>query len=402
MDTIIEQQKAKIRALEEEIGQLERLNAQRPSNYAWNRAELIKVAPYFKGSPTKFSLSRYIQTLTTRDLAQAKTELERLSQIKTSNEPRFQEPTMDLKQAVMMIFHVSSPNLMAYYGPEGFQVDAFKQDLTIWIAHVVTIWDCMDATYHDSDCTCCITFRKLATSWDDQIQLIMTKTDYEDKRVSKHEVLRWGAAISSTSAQEAFNSVAQIAQALISNKKHPRLSSETTDSSEMSDALSDEPGTSSVTPEQRIFEEEENLRIMQTDSDDEPETSQTVKKVIRRRKIKPRSISHVEELPAYGNDVTFMYADIGRTITVEVNPQDQIGRTGLIKYVKNYFLNLIKTRSVMATYDLMSADQQRRVFVKGIRVARKRKKDLPHYLAQIRSQYTTRSRKRRREELVRN
>lgn len=135
-----------------------------------------------------------------------------------------------------MIFHAACPNPIQYRDDAGLiNTVTFYEDLKIWQAHVCATWMSMTATDHDVNCRCCINFRHLCTNYEDDLQELL-KDAYDERRISKLEILRWGEMISRESYRKAFESIKTAAGAWVRNQPHEAILDVSTDSSNISDA----------------------------------------------------------------------------------------------------------------------------------------------------------------------
>jgi hypothetical protein len=219
---------------------LEKLVSERPSSYKWSGDEVKRIAPT----------------------------------------PQSNLPT--LQAAVVEIFHAVCPHPTRYMTQDRLNLDEYKADLAIWMADVTTVWIHLKDTQHNSDCRCCITFRRLATNYENMLKQAMSDYEYEEKRVLVNDIRRWAADVQGSSAKEALSNLKRVARAILTGED---------DSSNISSAsASDTTSVISTQPSITLVHEQEEQSTQSSDEEEEKETPITR---LRQRKSVPPPIDEV-------------------------------------------------------------------------------------------------------------
>lgn len=144
--------------------------------------------------------------------------------------------TVSIKGAIMNIFHVACPLPHMYMREDGFDTKQFILDREIWMAAVIATWQTLPDTGHTDECRCCICFQFLCTNHENDFQRKM-KLDYTSRRVSRLNILRWSALISTDGPKEAFASILAAAKAYLKDEQHDDLQDVSVDSEALSNVL---------------------------------------------------------------------------------------------------------------------------------------------------------------------
>ncbi|CAH1366708.1 unnamed protein product, partial [Tenebrio molitor] len=131
------------------------------------------------------------------------------------------------------------------------------------MAEVTTVWIHLKDTQHHSDCLCCITFRRLATNYENMLKQAMSNYEYEEKRVLVNDI-RWVADVQGSSAKEALSNLKRVARATLTGEDDSCISEMTDDSSNIS-IISTQP---SIT----LVHEQEEQSTQSSDEEEEKET----------------------------------------------------------------------------------------------------------------------------------
>jgi hypothetical protein len=203
--------------------------------------------------------------------------------------PQSNLPT--LQAAVVEIFHAVCPHPTRYMTQDRLNLDEYKADLAIWMADVTTVWIHLKDTQHHSDCRCCITFRRLATNYENMLKQAMSNYEYEEKRVLVNDIRRWAADVQGSSAKEALSNLKRVARATLTGEDDSCISEMTDDSSNISSAsASDTTSVISTQPSITLVHEQEEQSTQSSDEEEEKETPITR---LRQRKSVPRPIDEV-------------------------------------------------------------------------------------------------------------
>jgi hypothetical protein len=229
--------------------------------------------------------------------------------------PQSNLPT--LQAAVLEIFHAVCPHPTRYMTQDRLNLDEDKADLAIWMAEVTTVWIHLKDTQHHSDCLCCITFRRLATNYENMLKQAMSNYEYEEKRVLVNDI-RWVADVQGSSAKEALSNLKRVARATLTGEDDSCISEMTDDSSNISSAsASDTTSVISTQPSITLVHEQEEQSTQSSDEEEEKETLITsnrrsvVKSVdydmnkctceIERNKatVRQKEVTHLDECYSY-------------------------------------------------------------------------------------------------------
>jgi hypothetical protein len=184
--------------------------------------------------------------------------------------PQSNLPT--LQAAVLEIFHAVCPHPTRYMTQDRLNLDEDKADLAIWMAEVTTVWIHLKDTQHHSDCLCCITFRRLATNYENMLKQAMSNYEYEEKRVLVNDI-RWVADVQGSSAKEALSNLKRVARATLTGEDDSCISEMTDDSSNISSAsASDTTSVISTQPSITLVHEQEEQSTQSSDEEEEKET----------------------------------------------------------------------------------------------------------------------------------
>lgn len=369
MADTIEQVEKSISLAKIEIQELLKLESNRGSSYVWRTDEVRRVAPKYGGSAKRFRPSMYAENVRQRTLKPLEEKLRTLRGRQTIDEDvtRFQEPKMSLQRAVVSIFHGSCPRL--YRTPDMNQDDIaqYEAELKLWMVSITATWRNFSSTSHQEDCTCCITFKTLATNWQDMLERALSAEEYHLKRVAANDIIEWAKTISSESNKDALQSLHAVAESILKRQEDARLSDVTTDSSNMSD---EKDGRISVMGETQWKAERENHKF-EEDSDEEL-TERPVKR-LRTRASTTRSLSKVYELSRIMDEVTYAIPEIGKTASVSIRNLSPVERHVLCTYFRLFFEQLLKVNSATHAIALMSDKEKIRLFVKNAKEHDKRK-----------------------------
>lgn len=376
----------------ETIKVLRQLERTRNSDYVWTREELAKVAPHYNGSPQRFNISQHIQSCIR--FAEAKRYGPSTSGSRTNI---IDDDVMSLDMAIRTVFHAICPHPVRYYGANReINFEEFNVDLALWLSTVSATWITMQDTQHDNQCKCCVSFRMIATNYKEMFQRTMSEDDYLNKRVAKNAIRRWASGISSEGAKEGLESLVKIGKALMSNAEDDDVSDLSDYSSELSDAQDGE--ASKIT---HISEEQRSEMQLEREMESDTETPLPVN---RKRKIATRPLDTVIELEDRGGILTLAITEVDRAVHVRIPKQSytEIGRCEMCNLAKNFFRQLIKVRSLMATYELRTPESMirqirkwDRAYYKGLSMLRVTKEEKE-------TVYITRSRKRVRANALHN
>ncbi|KAJ3635070.1 hypothetical protein MTP99_008005 [Tenebrio molitor] len=140
------------------------------------------------------------------------------------------------------------------------------------MAEVTTVWIHLKDTQHHSDCLCCITFRRLATNYENMLKQAMSNYEYEEKRVLVNDI-RWVADVQGSSAKEALSNLKRVARATLTGEDDSCISEMTDDSSNISSAsASDTTSVISTQPSITLVHEQEEQSTQSSDEEEEKET----------------------------------------------------------------------------------------------------------------------------------
>lgn len=374
------------RTFDETLKVLKQLESSRGSDYVWTRDELAQVAPYYNGTPKRFNISLYIEKFIQRNQVPERK--------RTSSANRYniieQEP-MSLGTAVRTLFHAVCPHPARYYNDEGIiDFDSYNADLGIWLTTVSTTWIQMQDTEHSSDCSCCISFRMLATNYEDMLKSILSDAEYHVKRVSKNTICRWASGLSADSAKEGLENLVIIGKALLTGQDDSRISDLTDLSSELSDAQTGEPSVSSWIPESKKEEMRYDEQI--GEEIDEPTPTQ------RQRRIAPRPLDTVIEVSDIEDVLTLAITEAQIVVHVRIPKVSytDVGRNEICEYSKTFFRQLVKVKAKLSILELLGQQARTRRVKQMHKAYRTTTSNLNAMLSGTQAVYTTRSRKKQR------
>lgn len=374
------------REAEETLKVLKELEHTRDLDYVWTRDELAQVAPYYHGSPKRFNISQYIRHFISRT--------RELHPEPSSSHSRFNlidEQPMNLKTAVMELFHAICPHPARYYDENGaIDFVEFQSDLGIWLTTITATWRSMQNTDHDSDCECCINFKMLATNYEDMLKNLLSPEEYFEKRVAKNTISRWASGLSSQGAKEGLASLVQIGKSLLAGQEHSMISDLTDASSELSDAEEGEAFNVTYISEQSKFEMRSEEKFQ--------EEEQQKKTFYRRRKEARRPLDQVIEMSDTNGILTLAITEVGVAVQVRIPTRGytDVGRNEICNYAKIFFQQLVKVKGKLSILEMLGHQAKLRKIKQLDRAYRRSKGALQSLLTGTQTVYTTRSRKRRR------
>lgn len=188
----------------------------------WTKEDIDKYAPYYHGRASKFDpllyvnnqFSQYIEPLKRR-IKSLETTLQE-KHVQTFQESENQaERARKFAQAIRKIFHVACPHPLHYRDENGdIDVKGFTKDLQIWVATITSVWKVQADSGHEAHCECCITFRRLATSYDDLCSAVLGHHEFTNKRVSIDTIMRWDNALSDENRASALRDLKAIGETI--------------------------------------------------------------------------------------------------------------------------------------------------------------------------------------------
>lgn len=317
---------------------------------------------------------------------------------------------MDIKRAVMELFHMHCPHPTRYVTDEGqIDVKSFEADLKIWMSATTATWISFKNTDHDKDCTCCIAFRQVATNYDDFLKLLLSEEELYHKRVARNQIIRWAEAVQSQTGSESFKMMLEVGKSLLQGETHGRISDITTDSSNMSDT-SDTEGKISVETEIQYAQHNKDERIMlaeydSSESDTQHSTKSSEKsdsratlKRLRRRKTAKRPLDTIIEISDISNEITNAIPSLGKAVRILVKHDEKgPGRSEFCTYIQIFLKQIIKTKEKFSLWDILSYKKRLQIHQSHHKKYKTIERRLDILLDERGVKYTTRSAKRRRE-----
>lgn len=153
------------------------------------------------------------------------------------NNPKEKMASISIKEAIIEIFAISKPSLQDFRQQDDtFDNKAYLDELYVWLSHVSAAWKIFPKTDHSDSCKCCCTFRHIVTVHEEQFRALMTREEYRDHRVSRTNLLRYGAVFRELRVRGTLHKIRECLKALMSGEDNPEVFDISTDSERMSSA----------------------------------------------------------------------------------------------------------------------------------------------------------------------
>lgn len=207
---------------QEEIGKLRMYATTRRVGHVWTTYELQVYAPYYRGGARKFDWQLYIDRQLSLHIAPIERRIASItSNLKPEVTARFkevkrsEEEARELASAVRKLFHVACPHPIHFRSESGeIDIKSFESQLKHWVSAITAVWRAQHDSGHRTSCECCLTFRGLATNYEDMCQAVLSEDDYNIKRVDTQTIVRWANALSDEQHDSAFRDLLAMSEVL--------------------------------------------------------------------------------------------------------------------------------------------------------------------------------------------